>query len=127
MSFQMPAINLNLKNFVLAAAILGSIYLFFVTIGPQGISSARGQMNTGSDSLNLKNLNLRAAALPVESFKGGQKAPGVNVNEMTVTVPDFNVNVHYRYYTMSKFEDFSAFQILREINFGHFEALRLPF
>ena len=94
----MPSINLNLKNFVLAAAILGSIYLFFVTIGPQGITSARGQMNTGSDTLNLKNLNLRSAALPVESFKGGQKAPGVNVNEMTETVPDFNVNVHYRYF-----------------------------
>lgn len=93
---KMPSFNLNLRNFVLALAILASIYLFFVTIGPQGITSARGQMNSGTDTLNLKNINLRASALPVESFKGGQKAPGVNVNEMTITVPDSNVNIHYR-------------------------------
>jgi len=44
-----------------------------------------------------------------------------------VSVANFSI---YRYgqpngeYTMWKFQDFSATQILREIKFGHFEALK---
>ena len=91
----MPLISLNLRNFVLALVLLGSCYLFFVTIGTQGISQVTGKM-AGKELPNLKNLNLRSAALPVESFKGGQKAPGVNVNVNSMAIGMPGINVYYR-------------------------------
>ena len=45
----------------------------------------------------------------------------------------FNIGKYYRAEqpnwecTMWKFQDFSATQILRESNFGHFDAQKLPF
>ena len=93
-TFQMPSLSVNLRNFILAAILLGSVYLFFITIGPHGITTAKGQMNGKGNPVNLRNLNLRAATLPVESFKGGQKAPGVNININSMAID--NINIYYR-------------------------------
>ena len=90
----MPSLSVNLRNFILAAILLGSVYLFFITIGPHGITTAKGQMNGKGNPVNLRNLNLRAATLPVESFKGGQKAPGVNININSMAID--NINIYYR-------------------------------
>jgi len=90
----MPFLSVNLRNFILAAILLGSVYLFFITIGPHGITTAKGQMNGKGNPVNLRNLNLRAATLPVESFKGGQKAPGVNININSMAID--NINIYYR-------------------------------
>lgn len=88
----MPLLSLNLRNLLLVTAIIASLVLLFVALGPQGISPAIGMSSLSAQ--NFKNLNLRGTALPVKSFKGGESAPGVSIKTDTVNV--LNTNIFYR-------------------------------
>ena len=80
----MALVSLNLRNLLLITAIIGSFILLFVALGPQGISPAIGM--SAVKAQNFKNLNLRASALPITSFKGGVSAPGVSIQTGNINV-----------------------------------------
>ena len=84
--FQMPLISLNLRNLLLMTAVIGTLLLLFVALGPQaGISPASGMSIELEAGQSLKNLNLKASVLPV-NFNGGDVAPGVSIKSENVNV-----------------------------------------
>ena len=81
----MTVISPNIKTLLLLTLLIGALVLAILTLGPkQGIIPATG-MSTPMEA-TFKNLNLRASALPVNSFNGGDAAPGVSVTTKTVEI-----------------------------------------
>ena len=91
--FQMPLISFNLRNLLLTTAVIATLLLLFVTIGPQGVSPVSA-MSEKLEAKSFKNLNLKASVLPVSSFKGGDVAPGVSIksDNVNVLVSEFYLN-----------------------------------
>ena len=83
--FQMPLISFNLRNLLLTTAVIATLLLLFVAIGPQGVSPVSA-MSEKLEAKSFKNLNLKASVLPVSSFKGGDVAPGVSIKSDNVNV-----------------------------------------
>ena len=83
--FQMPLISFNLRNLLLTTAVIATLLLLFVTIGPQGVSPVSA-MSEKLEAKSFTDLNLKASVLPVSSFKGGDVAPGVSIKSDNVNV-----------------------------------------
>ena len=97
----MTVINPNIRTLLLLSLLIGALVLAILSFGPQGIVPATGMSSPMEAS--FKNLNLRASALPVTHFNGGDVAPGVSVATKAIDILvkfDLSTKVDFIYLIM---------------------------